>query len=248
MRTLIVESFSPWSEKARWALDHHRVAYASREHYPLIGELSLRLRARRLAGAVSTPLLLTPEGALIDSFVIARYAEHQGDGAALFPPEHEAAVVAWNARSEAALRALRVSFIERLGRSREAKVELQPHYFPGFVRRLSAPATDVALAFLRRKYGMADRAAAEVSLLQELEGLRQALQGGQHYLVGDRFSFADIAMAVTLQFVSPVEDRYLALGPATRAASHHPQLAARFPELLAWRDLLYARHRHSERR
>jgi glutathione S-transferase len=49
-------------------------------------------------------------------------------------------------------------------------------------------------------------------------------------------------MAATLQFVSPPEQ--LALGPATRVACHHPQLAARFAELLAWRDALYARHRH----
>ena len=244
MRTLIIESFSPWSEKARWALDHHRVAYAAREHYPLIGELSLRLRARRLAGGVSTPMLLTPEGALLDSFVIARYAEKQGGGPALFPPEHEAAIAAWNARSEAALRAARVLFIERLAGSREAKVELQPHYFPGAVRRLSAPATGLAFSFLRRKYGMPDRAAAEAALVQELEGLRQALQNGQRHLVGDRFTYADIAMAVTLQFVAPPE--HLKVGPATRAACHASQLAARFAELLAWRDALYARHRYAE--
>ena len=95
---------------------------------------------------------------------------------------------------------------------------------------------------------MPDPAAAEASGVQELEGLREALQQSQRYLVGDRFSYADIAMAVTLRFVSPVENRYLALGPATRTASHHPQLAARFPELLAWRDELYARHRLIERR
>src|SRR5215218_860578 len=122
MRMLVVESFSPWSEKARWALDHHRVAYVSREHYPLIGELPLRLRARRLRGRVSTPMLLSPEGALLDSFEIARYAERQGDGPPLFPPEHGEAITAWNARSDAALRGARVLFIERLGRSRAAKV------------------------------------------------------------------------------------------------------------------------------
>jgi len=232
MRTLVGEAYSPFSEKARWALDHHRIPYAYREHYPLIGELSLRLRARRLKGRVSTPLLLAPEGPVLDSFAIARYAERQGGGPALFPPGHEAA-----------LRALRVGFIARLARSREAKVELQPHYFPGFVRRLSAPLTGLALAFLRRKYGMPDSAEAEATLVRELQRLRAALEAGGGYLVGGAFSYADIAMAVTLQLVSPVEDRYVALGPATRAAALHPQLAPRYADLVAWRDALYARHR-----
>jgi len=74
MRTLVGEAYSPFSEKARWALDHHRIPYAYREHYPLIGELSLRLRARRLKGRVSTPLLLAPEGPVLDSFAIAMSA------------------------------------------------------------------------------------------------------------------------------------------------------------------------------
>ena len=247
MRTLVAESFSPWSEKARWALDHHRLAYAYREHYPLIGELTLRLRARRPRGRVSTPMLLTPEGPLLDSFDIARYAERHGAGAPLFPAEHDAALRAWNARSEAALSSARVLYLERLGNSREAKVELQPPALPLPVRRVLAPSVDLAGVFLRRKYGMPDRAAAETALVEALDALRSTLAGGRAYLLEERFSYADIAMAVTLQFVSPVAQHHLALGPATRASCLHPQLATRYPELLAWRDVLYARHRRSAR-
>lgn len=246
MRTLVGEAPSPWSEKARWALDHHRVPYAYREHYPLIGEPSLRLRARRLRGRVSTPMLLTQEGALIDSLRIAQYAERQGRGPALFPAGHEAQVLGWAARSEAALMAARVLYLDRLRHDRAAKLELQPGSFPRPVRRLALPLVDVAISFLRRKYGMPDSATAAASLARELEALRSALAGGKRYLVGDGFTFADIAMAVTLQFVSPVAGRYLVLGPATRAACTHPGLAARYPDLVAWRDGLYARHRRPE--
>jgi glutathione S-transferase len=245
MPTLVAEKFSPWSEKARWALDHHRLAYAYREHYPLMGELTLRLRARRPTGRVSTPMLLTAEGPLIDSFDIARYAEREGGAAPLFPAGHEEALGAWNARSEAALRSARVLYLERLGESRAAKVELQPDTLPLAVRRLAAPTVDLAISFLRRKYGMQDAASAQVSLVNELDALQSALAGGKTHLVGERFTYADVAMAVTLQFVSPVADRYLPLGPATRASCIHPELAARYPELVAWRDALYARHRRS---
>ena len=30
--------YSPWSEKARWALDHHRIAYRRVRYEPVIGE------------------------------------------------------------------------------------------------------------------------------------------------------------------------------------------------------------------
>jgi glutathione S-transferase len=50
-------------------------------------------------------------------------------------------------------------------------------------------------------------------------------------------------MAASLQFVLPVEARYIALGPATRAVWTNPKLAEDYADLLAWRDRLYADHR-----
>ena len=43
--------------------------------------------------------------------------------------------------------------------------------------------------------------------------------------------------------VSPVADRYVPLGPATRAAWTQPELVAANADLIAWRDRLYERHR-----
>jgi glutathione S-transferase len=67
---------------------------------------------------------------------------------------------------------------------------------------------------------------------------------GRKYIL-DGFSFADIAMAATLQMVRPVADNYLAIGPATRDAWTDPELSERFADLLAWRDALYREHRFS---
>jgi mercuric reductase len=50
------------------------------------------------------------------------------------------------------------------------------------------------------------------------------------------FSFADITMAASLQFILPVAERFISLGPATREAWTHHGLAAEYPDLLAWRD------------
>lgn len=140
----------------------------------------------------------------------------------------------------------RAGALERVSRSREAKVEMQPAFLPRVVREASVPLADLGIAFLRRKYGLdaASAPAAEATLVRELEGLRAALAAGDgEHLLDARFSYADIAMAVTLQLVRPPSEEFLVLGPATREASTAPALAARFADLLAWRDALYARYR-----
>ncbi len=120
---------------------------------------------------------------------------------------------------------------------------MQPAFIPAAVRRASAPATDLAIAFLRRKYCVDAAAAsrAEATWTLELDTLRDALARRSYLLEG--FSYADITMALTLQFLAPVADRFLPLGPATRASCFHPQLAERYADLVAWRDALYERHR-----
>lgn len=245
MTTLIGEYFSPWTEKARWALDHHGIQHVYREHVPLLGEPLLRIRARRLTGRVSVPLMLTEGHILGDSFDIAQYADRIGRGSALFPADHGAAVATWNERSEVALAAARALYLGRVLRSRQAKIEMQPAFLPALVRRASIPVTDLAVAFLRRKYGVdAAGEAAESALTHELDAVRRALaSGGGNYLLGGGFTYADVTVAVTLQLVAPVDDRYVPLGPATRASCRHEALAARYADLIAWRDDLYARHR-----
>jgi glutathione S-transferase len=240
---LIGEHFSPWTEKARWALDHHGVEHDYREHVPLLGEPLLRLRARKLTGRVSVPILLTDAGPIPDSLQIAEHAERMGRSEPLFPAAQRAEILDWNQKSERAIAAARISYLERVAASREAKIEMQPAFMPAVIRRASVPATDLAIAFLRRKYGV-DRAAteqAEATWARELDGLRAALAGRPHLL--DAFSYADITMALALQFLSPVANDQLPLGPATRASCLHATLAERYSDLIAWRDALYERHR-----
>jgi glutathione S-transferase len=245
MTTLVGEHFSPWTEKARWALDHHGIAYTYREHVPLLGELLLRARARKLTGRVSVPLLIDDGERVAGSLEIARHAETIGSGEPLFGAR-SAEVAEWDARSEVALAAARARYLERVVRSRDAKIELQPSYFPLALRRASVPIAGAGIGFIRRKYGIdsATTAAAEASVVHELEALRAGLaSGGGRHLIDDRLSYADITMAATLQFVAPVADAFVPLGPATRATCEDDVITARFPDLVAWRDTLYARFR-----
>jgi glutathione S-transferase len=246
MRKLIGMHYSPWSQKARWALDHHGVAYEWVEHMPVLGEALLRLRARRWTGRVSAPLLLEDDGRVIaDSWEIARHAEGIGGGAPLFPAEHLDEIARWNERGQAAGEAGRVLVTGNIAADSAALRAALPPCLPRAVRGAMAPVARLGVALLRRKYGASaeTRAAAEEKLAAALDPLRDALADGRRYLCGGAFSYADVAMAVALQPVVPVAERFVPLAPATRRAWTNEGLAQRFADLLTWRDGIYERHR-----
>lgn len=240
---LISLSYSPWSEKATWALDHHRVEYARTEYLPMLGEPALRIAMRRLTGRVSVPVLLDGDAVLDDSIDIARHAERVGAGAPLFPVGREAAVREWNARSEAALASARTLVLAKTAASEAARREALPRPLRS---ALLMPLASQGVAYLTRKYAApvealaAERAKIRAALL----ALRAAL-GGRRHLLGDDLSYADIAMAVVLQAVAPVDDRYIRLQPATRLCWTDDELARDAKDLVEWRDALYDAHRRA---
>jgi glutathione S-transferase len=247
MVRLYAESFAPWCEKARWALDHHHVAYRSIEHVPMLGEAALRFAARRPLGRVTVPLLVDGDRAIMGSFEIARYAEGRGARrhAPLFPPGREGEVAAWNDRSEIVMTSGRAMLLPRMSRSPEALREQVPAFVPGSMRRLMTPVASMGVGYLLRKYEIraGEDARHESAIREALDTLRAALAGGREYALGDGFSYADVTMAASLQFIAPVDGRYISLGPATRRAWTHEGLAPEYADLLAWRDRLYAAHR-----
>src|SRR5688572_13489234 len=200
MPTFVYLPYSPWSEKARWALDHHGVDYETSLHVPMTGELELRLRTRRFRGRISVPVLIAEEGVLFDSFDIATYAEQHGHGTPLFPPRQAHAIADWNLRSETALAAGRKASLRR---ALADPATLEEGLAPLLPPRLRAPLRFVArggVAYLSRKYKT--ERADDRALVEALDALRNALQG-KHYVLGE-LSYADLTMAAVLQFVRPV--------------------------------------------
>lgn len=63
--------YSPWSEKARWALDWSGPSYENKAYLSMIGTPWLRYKTKTLAGPVSVPVLLDGKVILTDSFDIA---------------------------------------------------------------------------------------------------------------------------------------------------------------------------------
>jgi len=242
MNQFISLSFSPWSEKARWALDHHRVARKNVEHVPMVGEPYLRWKLGKLTGRVTVPVLIDRDGVFADSFDIARHVDASGPGSKLFPGGHENDIARWNEKSEAILAASRVLSLRRTLVNPGAIQESMP--FPRALRPYLVPVGRSAVTFMNRKYRTdhVDDAYAGATIRSHLGELRLALGGRQH-LIGDALSYADIVMAVSLQLVAPVDDRYIRLGPETRTCCTCDELVREFADLVSWRDELYRRFR-----
>jgi glutathione S-transferase len=247
--TLYQMAYSPWSEKARWALDWHGHEYRKVEHLPLLTEPLIRLRAGIWGERVSVPFLVADGRGIGDSFAIAQFADAEGlkkpsPAASLFPAGQLEAITGWNRLSEQAISAARAIVTRRIIADRAALKASIPDFFPRLFHAPLIPVAQFSAGYIESKYQTADLRdeAAEGSITGSLEALRTSL-AGRPYLLGD-FSYADIAMAEALQFVKPVEnDRAIPLKPKQRECMTHARLADLFDDLMGWRDELYAKHR-----
>ncbi len=232
--------YSPWTERARWAFDHHGLAYRFREHQPVMGELSLRFRTRKLRGRVTVPVLQVGEELVTDSVDIVRYADTHGYGPALIPPELEREVLDDVAIAERALDAGRGVVLRATAASDVALAASTPAFVPASLR---AHVGRVGTQLFAAKYGLAERTEqADLAVLRrELDALRPRVKGSETLL--GRFTLADIAIAGALQVLRPVDDRHWHLTDAQRLAWREPTLSEEYGDLLAWRDRLYDKYR-----
>jgi glutathione S-transferase len=243
MLVLTALPYSPWSEKARWALDHHRMEYREEEHIPLLGDIKLRLRLRRPTGRVTVPVLYDGSAWLTDSFDIAQYADRLGGGPRLFPVDKVAEVTAWNQRSEAAMAAGRAWLMLASANDPNVALAALPPGMPSALKPLLLPFAKKGLQLFIAKYRMRDGESSHKDVfMREFDALSKALSG-RRYLLGDAFSYADIAMAVALQAVSPVDERYMRRLPGFGAEMDGGELRRRYQDLIEWRDELYEKHR-----
>jgi glutathione S-transferase len=249
MNELLGLQYSPWSEKARWALDARHIPYRSRPYQPLVGEPQLRLKLRRPWGKVSVPVLTTDDGVVIaDSAEIARWADGRGEGPQLFPSDLEAGIARMIELSERALSAGRALALRRTLADEEALAEMVPR---GIRRALGSRARELGAFGIRRtlrKYGGAqggpDGRPHRSTLVAALDEVRAKLarsNDSPRTLFG-RFTFADIAVAQTLAFVDP-PTLGLKLGPANRRSFTDPELRETYGDLVEWRNALYAAFR-----
>src|SRR5690606_22235507 len=138
--------YSPWSEKARWALDHHRIDHRRIAYLAMLGEPWLRLRLGKLVDKVSVPVLFGESWALTDSYDIAHWADRAGSEPSLFPRGHEHEIRRWNERSETLMSAGRARTAVRVAGDPEALREAVPDPL-GRLGALSVPIARLGYRF-----------------------------------------------------------------------------------------------------
>jgi glutathione S-transferase len=248
MTALLIQlPYSPWSERARWALEHHHVAYRPFEHVPMIYEPALRVvsavltkSGERLLKKATVPMLIDDGKIYPDSVSIAERAEQVGSGTPLIPDGSRAEVLAWADTADRLLDSGRARLMDRLIADDAALRDA----LPPPLRTLPASVATARLAakFVKQKYVANGQTAAEheARMDAELERIERALDG-QSFLTGGGFTFADVAVASAIDMVDIRPET--ALGSASREVWGEPSLAKAHPKAIAYRDRVYAEHR-----
>lgn len=230
---LITIGFSHFCEKARWALDRTDVVYREEDHVPL-----LHWRATRgVGGGRTVPVLVTPEAVLRESSDIIKYCDALVDAERRLYPE--------DAALRAEVESLVAEFDRGLGPAtrrflyyhlmsrRGATADLLASTGPRWERAVIRGACPAVVAVIRRGLKI-DLKGAERSrdrILATLDAVDLRLADGRRYLVGDRFTAADLTFA--------------SLGAVVAAPPGYgfpiPESVMHIPELAAFREMVRAR-------
>lgn len=241
--TLVSLRYSPWSERSRWVLDHHRIPYRILEHDPFLHELRLRHLAGWPRGRVTVPLLVAGGQRYRTSWDIASYADSIGSGARLIPDALTPAILAIDTLTERAMNAGRTLLVAVLLQDPAALDATWPVWLPRPLLSAARPLARFGTRWFARKYAL-DFGAIEAdtqTLRAILDDLRRQLAGRE--LLFDGFSYADILVATCLQGIEPVSDAHWPIEPALRPVWTRPDLAREYRDLLDWRDAIYERYR-----
>ncbi len=244
MTRLLVFPHSHFCEKARWALDHHGVAHTPVAILPGIHMITVR----RYGPGTSVPVLIDGGDAIQGSDRILDHLERQHPATALLPedPEARAQCLALEREMErdigVTLRSIlyhrllaypdfiRYCFTYPLPRARQLAFTLM---YPALRRKIHEVyvGSDAAVAAARERF---DAAMTRLS----------ARVGESPYLVGDRFSRADLSVAAMLSLlVMPPEH------PMPWPAIPDPEIRALVDAyashpVSAWVREQYRTHRH----
>ena len=199
MPTLITIRASHFCEKARWALERAGVGYREEAHPPL-----LHLLATVPRGGRSVPMLVTPHGVLKDSVAILRHADRLGPIEKRLYPQDSAPLAEVEAPAKRfdddlgpAVRRVLYDYILGLP---ELENEVLPLASLAIERLAFKPLQPFVAKGMRRSLRIDDAGVARsrVKLAAVLDDTDALLADGRAFLLGDRFSAADLTLAALL--------------------------------------------------
>lgn len=194
---LVTIPISHFCEKARWALDRAGVDYVEQPHLQMIHMVA----AKRAGGGRTVPVFVTADGQVVpDSSDILRWADTQVEPERRLYPEGElgeqaAELETWldegfGPDGRLWMYEQTLPIVQELGRWAVAGV-------PGWERRFFRVGGSAVGVVLRRVLGV-DAPAAEVALGRVngvFDDIAERLSDGRPFLLGDRFTAADLTFA-----------------------------------------------------
>jgi glutathione S-transferase len=235
---------SHYNEKARWALDYKRVAHRRRAPFPLFGSLPT---AWVLTRGITFPVLRLDGEAIGDSTAIIAALEERFPEPPLFPAdpaERDRALALEDFFDEdLAPHVRRLVWYEEMKDPRAFIAGAVPDAGP-LARRALRVGAPVSAAVVRRRYGISPETAREARerILAAMQRLESEIGPGG-YMVGDRFSVADLtAAALFTPVVRPPERPYLPRGEFVPSLQRFCDELAQMPGS-DWILDMYRRHR-----
>ncbi len=238
---------SPWSEKARWALDYCGHSYKTDLYLPLLSIPKARLLSRNFSSRLTVPILIEKQSGrgevYKNAMEIAAHANGERDQSKpdIFPQKFLSEIKRWDELSEELCSIRRSQAIPVMKGNKELLKNNLPPFVPKALRPYLGSSTKMVLSLLEKKYQV-DLEGGDEHLRKSLSSLRIELSDSRGYIL-DNFSYADMSMCAVLQCIKPVDPKYLDWDKHNIEAWTHHELADEFKDLIEWRDGLYERFR-----
>jgi glutathione S-transferase len=221
---------SSFCEKVRLVLAAKRLPYTVVEVTPGLGQLELF----RLSGQRQVPVLTDGTEVIADSSAIALYLEAKAPEPPLLPadPVERARVLLLEDWADTALASgVRLALLQAAGADSVLRTALLPEATPAPMRSLLGAIPGELFSGLGEAMGRAERQQLQMSL-EHLAVLVDAAP----YLVGQRLSLADLAVAAQLSLLKfPASSGAPLAERGVPGVADHPLLEP----LFRWRDRLY---------
>jgi glutathione S-transferase len=190
---LITIPISHYCEKARWALQYAGLEYREEPHVQGVH----RVYARRAGGALTVPVLVTPDGAIGESEQILEFCDRSLPGErSLFGagPERDE-VLALSRRFDAELGpcSRRLMYVHMFAQPALA-LKYNNQGVPGWEDRTIRHGLPLMRHFVGRVLGIRPgiEVADEAAVWREFDFVAGLLADGRPHLLGDRFTAADL--------------------------------------------------------
>ena len=206
MNTLITIPFSPYNEKARWALDRFGVPYRERGYMPALHFPAVMIATRfgrhgrsdRGSTRFSTPLFVTSEGErLVDSCDIVRWVDqHYADEHNTLYPNDEAAQLERELGETLGVDARCIAYGLAVGDGGDRLVWMARHNTGPVQTAIVRMMGGTILKMIKRSLRIdADRVERAIVRVESRFAEIGARLEGRRYLLGDTLTAADLAFA-----------------------------------------------------